>query len=267
MFGFCKNKNTSPVIELKDRKQVVNAWLKRDNGYLHMTYNLPATTAQTVPVVILMHGFMASKSMFPIKQLGKVLSDAGLATVSFDFNGHGKSYGKFKDMTILNEVEDAMAVFNHVKGLDICEKVYMVGHSQGGVVASLCAGQLKEQLAGAVLLAPAAVVYDDMHNGCIMNVKFDPANPPEKLWVMLHPLGREYILTAQKLDIYGEVAKYTGPLCMIHGKKDKIVPYEYSIKYNQVCSQSKLVLLDDETHMFNVNKPRLMNLVLDFINS
>ena len=207
-----------------------------------MTYNLPATTAQTVPVVILMHGFMASKSMFPIKQLGKVLSDAGLATVSFDFNGHGKSYGKFKDMTILNEVEDAMAVFNHVKGLDICEKVYMVGHSQGGVVASLCAGQLKEQLAGAVLLAPAAVV-------------------------MLHPLGREYILTAQKLDIYGEVAKYTGPLCMIHGKKDKIVPYEYSIKYNQVCSQSKLVLLDDETHMFNVNKPRLMNLVLDFINS
>ena len=268
MFNFFKSKKETAALSLQEKAQTIKTWLKCDKGHINMTVFLPAAGKNVkVPVVILMHGFMASQKMFPIKQLGKVFADNGIAAVSFDFNGHGKSYGKFRDMTIPNEVEDALHVFNYIKGLDIFGKVMMVGHSQGGVVASLCAAQLKDKLDGAVLLAPAAVVYDDMHNGTIMNVKFDPANPPETLWVMLHPLGKEYIVAAQNLDIYGEVAKYTGPMCLIHGTKDKIVPHEYSVRYNETCKQSKLILLEGENHMFNEDKPRLLNLVLDFVKT
>lgn len=35
-----------------------------------------------------------------------LLSD-GIGVVRFDFNGHGKSEGRFQDMTVLNEIEDA----------------------------------------------------------------------------------------------------------------------------------------------------------------
>lgn len=268
MFGFFKNRKSTTDVVLKDQKQVIKTWLKCEKGYLSMTLFLPAVKNKVkVPVAIVMHGFMASQKMFTSRQLGNVLADEGIAAITFDFNGHGKSYGKFNDMTIPNEVEDAMTVYKYANSLELFSKITMIGHSQGGVVASICAGRLQNKLDAVILLAPAAVVYDDMHNGTIMNVKFDPINPPDTLWVMLHPLGKEYILTAQNLDIYGEVAKYTGPMCLIHGKKDKIVPYEYSIKYNETCKQSKLILLDDENHMLNVNKSRLFNLIIDFLKT
>ena len=268
MFGFFKNKKSTANVVLKDQKQVIKTWLECEKGYLSMTLFLPAVKDEVkVPVAIVMHGIMASQKMYTSRQLGNFLADEGIAAITFDFNGHGKSYGKFNDMTILNEVEDAMNVYQYATSLDMFSKIVMIGHSQGGVVTSLCAGRLQNKLDGIVLLAPAAVVHDDMHNGTIMNVKFDPANPPDTLWVMLHPLGKQYILTAKDLDIYGEVAKYTGPMCLIHGKKDKIVPFEYSIKYNEACKQSKLILLDDENHMLNVNKSRLFSIILDFLKT
>lgn len=268
MFGF-KHCLSSPLeISLREKSQVINSWLRTDKGTLRITFFLPAVTSEKkISTAILMHGFMASKEMYPIKHIGMSLADAGIAAVTFDFNGHGRSYGKFRDMTILNEVDDALAVFDFVKKLDFVKEIIMIGHSQGGVVASLCAGLLKDKLDALILLSPAAVVYDDVHNGHIMNAKFDPKNPPDKLWVMLHPLGKQYILTAQQLDIYGQVAHYTGHMCLIHGMRDNIVPYNYSVRYNKVCSQSKLLLIEDETHLLNVNKPRLFEYILNFITS
>ena len=230
-----------------------------------MTTYMPKEASENMPVAILMHGIMANKNMHPIKLLGKTLAEAGIAAVSFDFNGHGRSYGKFRDMTIPNEVEDAIAVFNYLKAQKEFGKIFMVGHSQGGVVASLCAGQLKDELAGVILLAPAAVVYDDMNNGCIMGKSFDPVNPPDSICVMLHQLGKGYILAGQKLDIYGEISKYSGPLCVMHGTQDKIVPDTYAMKYNTVCAQAKLMIFDNENHMFSADKARMTNHVLDFL--
>ena len=260
--------SSSTKLSLKERSQVINSWLKTKNGNLRITIFLPAVSpTKKVPMAMLMHGFMASKEMYPIKHLGTLLADTGIAAISFDFNGHGRSYGKFVDMTILNEVEDALAVYDFVKNLEFIDKIYMIGHSQGGVVASLCAGQLKDKLDALLLLAPAAVVYDDVHKGQIMTAKFNPKNPPDKLWVMLHPLGKQYILVAQELDIYGQVSDYKGPMCLIHGMRDKIVPYEYSVRYNETCVQSKLILIEDENHQLNVNKTRLFEHVINFINS
>ena len=58
----------------------------------------------------------------------------------FDFNGHGDSDGEFENMTVLNEIEDANAILNYVKTDPHVRNIYLVGHSQGGVVASMLAG-------------------------------------------------------------------------------------------------------------------------------
>lgn len=34
------------------------------------------------------------------------LQSQGIASLRFDFNGHGKSEGEFQNMTVLNEIED-----------------------------------------------------------------------------------------------------------------------------------------------------------------
>ena len=64
------------------------------------------------PMAILMHGFMSSKRLYPIPRIAKELARLGIGAISFDFNAHGKSEGKFIDMTIANEISDAKAVFD-----------------------------------------------------------------------------------------------------------------------------------------------------------
>ena len=52
------------------------------------------------PMVILMHGIFSSKDYNPMPALAKGLARAGIASIRFDFDGHGKSEGRMQDMTV-----------------------------------------------------------------------------------------------------------------------------------------------------------------------
>lgn len=69
------------------------------------------TTTGQCPMVILMHGIFSSKDYIPMPQLAKGLAKAGIASIRFDFDGHGKSEGRMQDMTIEKELADAQAIW------------------------------------------------------------------------------------------------------------------------------------------------------------
>lgn len=76
--------------------------------------------------------------------------------------------------------------------------IALAGHSQGGVVASMTAGELGTQKVKAlVLMAPAAVLREDAIRGQIFGVHYDPLNPPEIIDVRDHKVGAAYVKTAQ----------------------------------------------------------------------
>ena len=56
---------------------------------------------------------------------------------------------------------------------------------------------------------PAAVCKDDALNGRIMGAEFDPVSPPETLKVMMHSLGRNYIMDFDTGLASGNVSKKT----------------------------------------------------------
>ena len=58
-------------------------------------------------MVLLMHGIFSSKDYNPMPSLAKALAKAGIASIRFDFDGHGKSEGRMQDMTIEKEIADA----------------------------------------------------------------------------------------------------------------------------------------------------------------
>lgn len=220
------------------------------------------------PMVILMHGFMAKKESHPIPALAKALAKNGLASISFDFDAHGKSEGKFIDMTISSEIADARAVFEYVQSLGYVSKIAFACHSQGGVVGGMLAGQLngcERKPVCLVLFAPAAVLKDDAIKGQCMFSHYDASNPPEYVNVMMHKLGRKFILEAQKLPIYETSGQYDGKVCLIHGTKDKIVPLSYSEKYHEVYSDSELHIIDGENHFFSKKKNEVVGIATDFL--
>lgn len=223
-------------------------------------------------MVILMHGIFSSKDYNPMPAIAKGLAKAGIASIRFDFNGHGTSEGRMQDMTIEKEIADAMAVYDYVKALPYVSEIGFLGHSQGGVVASMAAGRLAAQGQDApkrlVLIAPGAVIKNACQNGKFFNARFDPKDPPEfiRCWGFMK-LGREYLLTTQDLDIYGTAAAYEGKVRILHGTKDKIVPMWCSEQYKETYGdRAELVVIKGENHTITNRRDEVVRRIVEFFS-
>lgn len=245
-----------------------NVTIDGDHGKLAAVIQTPDGLSN-FPIVILCHGFTGYKESPLLNPIADYLEKAGIASIRFDFNGHGKSEGRFQDMTILNEIEDARHVYEYVRDMRGVTSVSLAGHSQGGVVASMLAGQLGvENVKAIALMAPAAVLRDDAIRGDLFGAKFNPYNIPEYVEIYdNYRVGRNYIKTAQNLPIYETAAKYKGPVFIIQGTNDVVVPYNYSLRYQKIYPGSQLELLKGYDHGFNQNKNLATKKVADFFIS
>ena len=247
-------------------------YIDGDHGRLKALIQKPELQpGQQCPMVIFCHGFSGTKDGPMFELVCDTLQAHGIASIRFDFNGHGESEGEFKDMTVPNEIEDAKKVVEYVRDLRWVSDLAIAGHSQGGVVASMTAGQLSEELGepafkAVVLMAPAAVLREDAIRGNTMGKQYDPFDPGEyvELWGGLK-LGGNYIRTAFSLPIYETAAKYQGPALIIHGTADRVVPYTYGERFHQIWPKSELVIQDYFDHGFSQNIYRTTDIVSDYL--
>lgn len=244
-------------------------------GGLAMTVTLPDrfdVKIDTCPMVILMHGIFASKSITPMPTIAKKLAKAGIASIRFNFGGHWSSEGEMVKMTIENEITDAMAMWNYVCSLPYVSKIGLLGHSQGGVVASMTAGRIvalentNKKPYGLVLIAPASVLKTACTQGTMLGAKFDPINPPQYIKCFgLMKVGKEYVQSTQKLDIYGTAATYQGPTRIIHGSKDTLVPMWCSEDFKKIYGETaELMIIEGENHRISKKTKLVADLVVEF---
>lgn len=247
-----------------------NVSIDGDHGKLAAVVQTPDGKSN-FPMVIICHGFTAQKEQPLLKYLADDLEAAGIASIRFDFNGHGASEGRFQDMTVPNEIEDAKKVFEYVRDMRGVTSVSIAGHSQGGVVTSMVAGELGvENVKSIALMAAAAVLRDDAIRGILQGNTYDSINVPEYIELNHRGkkiLGRNYVLTAQNLPIYETAANFQGPVFIIHGTADIVVPYTYSLRYQEIFPGSQLELLPGYDHGFTQNEKLTARKVADFFIS
>ena len=117
-----------------------------------------------------------------------------------------------------------------------------------------------------VLIAPGAVIKEACQGGKFFNARFDPADPPEyiRCWGMM-TLGREYLLSTQELDIYGTASAYAGPVLILHGTRDSIVPLWCSEKYLETYGEkASLRMVEGENHTITRKKKEVCGAVTAF---
>ena len=218
-------------------------------------------------MVVLCHGFSGRKDGPMFELIADSLATHGIASVRFDFNGHGESEGRFEEMTVPNEIEDAKHVIEYVRDLRYVSSIALVGHSQGGVVAAMTAGELgADDIAAVALMAPAAVLRDDAIRGSTFGKNYDPLDPPEFVELFGNvKLGRQYITTAFRLPIYETAARYSGPALIVHGTADRVVPYTYGLRFHQEWAGSDYVELDAFDHGFSQNIYRACDIVSSWL--
>ncbi len=244
-------------------------------GGLSMTITLPDhfnTQTDTCPMVILMHGIFSSKNFTPMPAIARSLAKEGIASIRFNFGGHWSSEGKMQRMTIENEIADAIAIWRYASSLPYVTRIGMLGHSQGGVVTSMTAGRIAtmptstKPLYALVLIAPATVLKNACQNGKLFDARFDPINPPEYVKCFgLMKLGREYLLTTQQLDIYGTASTYQGPVLILHGENDRLVPLWCSQQYLTTYPNApQLTIVEGENHRISRKTKKVATLVTQF---
>ena len=242
-----------------------------DHGRLAAIIQKPELKqGEQCPMVVFCHGFGGRKEGALFELITDSLQKHGVASIRFDFNAHGESEGRFEDMTVPNEIADAKKVVEYVRDLRYVSKVALVGHSQGGVVAAMTAGELAEageSVAAVALMAPAAVLRDDAIRGSTFGKQYNPLDPPEyvELWGPGQRLGRNYIKSAFSLPIYETAAKYQGPAFIIHGNADRVVPYTYGLRFHQQWKGSEFVMQEYFDHGFSQNVYRTTDYVTDFL--
>lgn len=227
------------------------------------------TSLHNDQVAILMHGFMGDRGYQPgvlLYDLSHALNEAGVPTLRFDFIGSGHSDGDFAKMTVLGELLDGMAIIDYARTTLGAKRIFLVGHSQGGVVASMLAGYYRDVIDRLVLLAPAATLKDDALTGQCQGTKYDPNHIPLTVPVHDQPVSGQYFRTAQLLPIYETAQHFAKPALIIHGLADQVVSPEASRKYNVILPDSKLYLLEGEDHLLEgARLPEILNTVTGFL--
>lgn len=241
-------------------------------GGLAMNVTLPDNfnpKTDKCPMVILMHGIFSSKDFTPMPQIAKALAKSGIASIRFDFGGHWASQGKMVNMTIPKELQDAKAIWEYASFLPYVTDISLLGHSQGGVIASMTAGILASEgksPKSLVLLAPGSVIKEACQGGHFFGNTFDPKDPPEYIKCFgIFKLGRDYMLTSQSLEIYETSAHFQGPVCIVHGDSDSTVPLWCSQKYEKTYSDSEFHLVEGENHRLTKKTKDVVSLVVEFL--
>lgn len=240
-----------------------------DHGKLIGNIDRPAINGEKAPVLIFYHGLTGHRSEMHINAVCDSVYAAGVAVVRFDFNGHGESEGDFSQMSLDNELAEAKLIYDYVASLPWVdtERICLSGHSQGGLITGVTAGDLgASKVRCAALLAPAACIHTMATEGHMFEYDVNLENMPDSIlfWKGLY-LGKDYIRSAIEMDVYGRTSAYEGPTLVVQGTNDMPELYRDSKRYPEFVKNCEYVEIEGLTHCFPEDYATPAILTRDFI--
>lgn len=199
---------------------------------------------------LLSHGYGGNHEQE--EKIQEYLAKSGIAVYSFDFSGGtgfapGRSEGDMINMSVLTEEQNLKDAFSLIQTQDFADKkqIYLLGASQGGVVTTLVAEKMGDQIAGVYLLYPAFSLFDDARN------RFSSEDAiPKTFNLMGLTVGSRYFTDVYNTDIYNHMT-YNGKVEIYHGDADDLVNISYSERAEKTFPNAKLTVVADGSHGFS----------------
>lgn len=201
----------------------------------------------TWPIVILSHGYNGNNGQFEIDC--QLFAENGYMAYAYDFCGGSnvsKSSGNTTDMTIFTEKQNLLSVFEYIKDMENVdtEQIFLLGGSQGGLVTTLAAEELSDQVKGMILYFPALCIADDWRR----NFKtVDEIPDVYNFWDM--DLGRNFFMSIREFDPYDVIGNYPNHVLIIWGDQDTVVPRTYVERAQQAYQNAEdLIVVPNVGH-------------------
>ena len=243
-------------------------YISDDGIQLHAKLDMPddAGSGGKYPLVIVVHGYTGHMEEPHIIGVAEAARAAGFATLRVEMYGHGKSGGTFRDHTLYKWVSNMLTVVEHARGLDFATDLYLCGHSQGGLLVMLIAGMCPDRIKALIPLSPAWMIPECARAGEVLGDPVDPVNiPDEFIQDKEHLLSGNYVRVAQTIHVEDEIARYDGPVLIVHGDEDESVPYEYGVRAAELYKNAKLVTIAGDNHCYDYHLDLVNEAVTDFL--
>lgn len=206
-------------------------------------------TEDRVPLAIFGHELGSThRSGIPYAE---ELASRGIAVYTLDFRGGSvgsQSDGSTVGMSVMTEAADMEAVLESAKEWEFVDssRIVMIGASQGGMASAVAASRHKEELAGLILLYPALLVRDAVHE------QFDSLDDvPEQFnfngWIMV---AKNYAADVWDYDVYSDMGDFEKPVLILHGNRDGIVDLSYSKRAAETYPDADFHVLHGAGHGF-----------------
>lgn len=223
-------------------------WSSRDGMKIYGQIYVPKGIDVPMPALVFSHGFGGSHTTGA--SYARRLAVHGYVVYCFDFCGatsSSRSDGKTTEMSIFTEESDLLAVMETLRAQEYVDasELYLIGTSQGGMVSAMAAADKSEHVKAAILIYPALCIADNAKEwfGSQENIP-DTYN----LWGVT--LGRAYFERLFTYDTYDHIKKYTGPVLIIHGDEDSIVPVSYAERAAKEYNNATLKIIEGAGHGF-----------------
>jgi pimeloyl-ACP methyl ester carboxylesterase len=232
--------------------------VSRDDGATIAYDAVPRADGVTGPGIVFLHGLMSDRGGDKALRVEAFCRTRGLASLRFDYFGHGESSGTFTDGTIGRWAEDAVAVIDQLtEGPQV-----LVGSSLGGWIMLLAARHRPDRIAALVGLASAADFTEDimpavfsseqlaaMERDGRVDIPSDYGEEPYTFTQHLLDEGRDHLLLRGPIPIQA-------PVRLIHGMRDPDVPWETSMRIREHLESDdvEVILVKNGDH--RLSEPR-----------
>jgi len=153
-------------------------------------------------------------------------------------------------MTLFTEKQDLLDVFDSISAMDAVDEsaVFLLGGSQGGIVTAMAAEERADQLRGMILYFPAFSIPDNWR-GNFKTVEDIPET--FEFWGLT--LGRNFFVSMRDYSAYEHIGGFKGPVLILNGDKDGIVPVSVALRASKKYADAELVILKGEGHGFTAD--------------
>jgi uncharacterized protein len=199
------------------------------------------TPLKNHPVVILSHGISSNKDRGAHADLERRLNEQDIATLRFDFSGHGESEGNFEDFTLSKAIEDIHSAVHFLTETDLeYSRVGLFG-SSFGALASLIAAADSEKVNFLVLKSPFP------HYG-FFDWKYKLGIASKLLlgggsldYAEGCNLKSSFFRDFKKYDSYIAAENIRIPTFIVHGSKDEIAPIAHSHRLHYILRENGIM--------------------------
>ncbi|MDK9838554.1 alpha/beta hydrolase family protein [Klebsiella michiganensis] len=209
------------------------------NDTITGTLTLP-DNVKNPPAVLILHGFTDQRdgqktAYFQegyLRYASKRWEDAGIASLRIDFMGSGESSGNYADTTLESQVEEAKEALTYLRntGQVNGREISLLGHSQGGIVASAVSASPPFPLSSVILWNPGinppaaytAIFGEKVFNEGLTkgNQVFNAIRREDNVII---PLRGNFFESLYRITPAAEISRYKGPLLLAIGLQDAYV--------------------------------------------